>query len=103
MREVALASFACLVVPLIGVSFRLKGELQPPDRDPDHEPLEIRPWHQWLMLIAGLSGLLFVPAFKAYTHLPPYIGMILSLGVLWVISEMISHTMDERTLQAPVC
>ena len=97
MREVVLASFACLAVPLIGISFRLKGDLQPPDRDPEHEPLAIKPWHQWLMLIAGLAGLLFVPAFKAYTHLPPYIGMILSLGVLWVLSELISHTMDERT------
>ncbi len=97
MREVALGSIACLLVPLAAISFRMKGDLESPDRDPNHMDLQIQPWHQWVMLIAGLAGLLFVPVFKAYTHLPPFIGMTLSLGALWVLSELISHTMDERT------
>lgn len=40
-----------------------------------------------VMFIAGLSGLIFVPIFKVVTHLPPYVGMMLSLGVVWMISE----------------
>ena len=40
-----------------------------------------------VMLIAGLSGLLFVPIFKTITHLPPYMGMMFSLGIVWLISE----------------
>ncbi len=41
------------------------------------------------ILILGVAGLLFVPAFKAITHLPPYMGILISLGVLWLITELI--------------
>lgn len=42
-----------------------------------------------LMLIFGVAGLLFVPVFKSLTGLPPYMGMMISLGVLWVVTEII--------------
>lgn len=41
------------------------------------------------ILICGVAGLLFVPVFKALTHLPPYMGILLSLGVLWFVTELI--------------
>jgi Na+/H+ antiporter NhaD/arsenite permease-like protein len=47
------------------------------------------------MFIAGICGLISVPVFKTLTHLPPYLGMLLALGVLWVISEIINPDMDE--------
>lgn len=97
MVDLFAASIVCLLVPLVGVSFFMKGELQVNATSDPHLDKGIQPWHQRLMLACGLVGLLFVPAFKAFTHLPPYIGMILSLGAIWCISEMISHTMDERT------
>lgn len=40
-----------------------------------------------LLFFVGLGGLIFVPIFKAVTHLPPYVGMMLSLGVVWLVSE----------------
>ena len=43
----------------------------------------------------GVAGLISVPIFKTITHLPPYIGMLLALGVLWVVSELINPDMDE--------
>ncbi len=49
-----------------------------------------------LMLIAGVIGLLFVPLFKTVTHLPPYMGMLLSLGALWVLSEILHKDKDEE-------
>ena len=58
---------------------------------------ELWPWHRALFLVLGLAGLMVVPIFKACTHLPPFMGMILSLGVLWVVSELVSHTMDDKT------
>ncbi|HUP80192.1 MAG TPA: SLC13 family permease, partial [Pirellula sp.] len=57
----------------------------------------IQPWHRTLFLVLGLGGLMMVPIFKALTHLPPFMGMVMSLGVLWVASELASHTMDEKT------
>lgn len=49
-----------------------------------------------LMLITGILALLFVPFFKTYTHLPPYIGMMLSLSIVWIISEIIHKDKDEE-------
>jgi Na+/H+ antiporter NhaD/arsenite permease-like protein len=47
------------------------------------------------MLFAGVGALIAVPVFKTYTHLPPYVGVLAGLGVLWVISELIHPDLDE--------
>jgi Na+/H+ antiporter NhaD/arsenite permease-like protein len=49
-----------------------------------------------LILFVGLGALLFVPVFKTVTHLPPYMGMMLGLGVLWIVSEMVNPDADEQ-------
>ncbi|MEZ6138101.1 MAG: sodium:proton antiporter NhaD [Pirellulaceae bacterium] len=97
MSELFLGSLVCLLVPLVGMSFVMRGDLPPAVREQSDLDKSIRPWQQWLFLILGLLALVSVPVFKATTHLPPYMGMMLSLGVLWVVSELVSHTMDEAT------
>lgn len=93
-----LASVACLLLPLIVQSLWLPGELeQAPSGSQRHLDKNLKPWHQWLFLILGVGGLLSVPVFKAVTHLPPFMGMLLALSLLWLASEMISHTLDEKT------
>jgi Na+/H+ antiporter NhaD/arsenite permease-like protein len=47
-----------------------------------------------MMLYVGLAGLVFVPVFKTFTHLPPYVGMMLSLGIVWLVSEYL-HPNEE--------
>ncbi|WP_027001862.1 sodium:proton antiporter NhaD [Hugenholtzia roseola] len=49
-----------------------------------------------VMLFLGLGMLLFVPIFKTFTHLPPYMGMLLGLGVVWIASEIIHKDKDEE-------
>jgi Na+/H+ antiporter NhaD/arsenite permease-like protein len=44
----------------------------------------------------GVGGLLFVPIFKTITHLPPYVGMLLSLGVLWLVTEIIHKSKNHE-------
>lgn len=51
------------------------------------------------MLAVGLGGMVFVPIFKTVTHLPPYMGMMLVLGVIWVVSELIHSDKDEAERQ----
>jgi Na+/H+ antiporter NhaD/arsenite permease-like protein len=46
-------------------------------------------------LVLGIGALVSVPVFKTVTHLPPYLGMMLGLGVLWVVSEIINPDLDE--------
>jgi Na+/H+ antiporter NhaD/arsenite permease-like protein len=48
-----------------------------------------------LMLVLGVGALVFVPIFKTLTHMPPYAGILLGLGVLWVVSELINPELDE--------
>ncbi len=98
MQQLFLCSFVCLLVPLLVISRFIKGDL-PPALETTQDPHEkrIEPWHKALFLFLGLSALLSVPIFKMWTHLPPFMGMMLALSVLWVVSEIVSHTMDEQT------
>jgi Na+/H+ antiporter NhaD/arsenite permease-like protein len=98
MRDLFLSSVVCLLIPLLIASRWMKGDLPPISLETDEDDdRTIQPWHRTLFLVLGLGGLMVVPIFKAYTHLPPFMGMVLSLGVLWVVSELVSHTMDDKT------
>jgi Na+/H+ antiporter NhaD/arsenite permease-like protein len=93
-----LASVACLLVPLLVMSRGMKGDLpDAPQISTSKHEKNLKPWHQLLFLSLGIGGLLSVPVFKFLTHLPPFMGMILALSVLWLISEMVKHTLDEKT------
>ncbi len=96
MQEIFWGSLVCMLVPLIGFSFLMPGKLAPVELKRSIRP-DIRPWHQWLFLILGLTALLGVPVFKTLTHLPPYMGMMLSLSTLWIVSELVGHTLGEKT------
>jgi Na+/H+ antiporter NhaD/arsenite permease-like protein len=98
IRDLLLASIACLLVPLVLITPRLRGRLATEDPSEDsQEERNIQEWHRALFLALGVLGLLSVPIFKTFTHLPPFMGMMLSLGGLWLVSELVSNTMDERT------
>ncbi len=87
-----LPSLVCLLVPLLVLSFRLKGEAPRP-RQRSHLGEETRSttsdFERNLVLALGLGSLLFVPVFKTVTHLPPYMGILFGLGVLWVVTEVL--------------
>ena len=50
-----------------------------------------------MMLFAGVISLLGVPVFKTFTHLPPYMGILLALGLVWILSEFLHSDKDEET------
>jgi Na+/H+ antiporter NhaD/arsenite permease-like protein len=90
-------SIVCLVVPLVYVSFRLKGTIGIRDVDSNNE---VSSGAGRLMLICGVMALISVPVFKTVTHLPPYLGMMMGLGVLWVVSELINPHLDDSEKKA---
>ncbi|MFO7300855.1 MAG: sodium:proton antiporter NhaD [Acidobacteriota bacterium] len=103
MRDLFLPSVVCLLVPLLIVGRLVKGEMSAVAQ-PVMVGLEengdnggIQEWHRTLFLVLGVLGLLSVPVFKAYTHLPPFVGMMLSLAILWIVSEFVDRTLDEAT------
>lgn len=97
MRDLFIPSVACLLVPLIGLSLRIGGPLAPAEYPQIRQNEGVRTWQQVTVLVLGVAGLLSVPIFKTWTHLPPFMGMILSLSVLWIASEIIGRTMDDVT------
>lgn len=100
MITLFLPSLVCMIVPLVYLQFTLKGELghagshkQVPGEHSHHgEPVR----GSTAMFFLGVGGLISVPIFKTVTHLPPYLGMLLALGVIWVVSELINPHMDEK-------
>jgi Na+/H+ antiporter NhaD/arsenite permease-like protein len=88
-------SVLCLLIPLVYLTFTLKGELGDHSAHMHTHPSNEHIKGSTAMLILGVSALVFVPIFKTITHLPPYIGMLLGLGVLWVVSELINPHADE--------
>jgi Na+/H+ antiporter NhaD/arsenite permease-like protein len=98
IKTLLIPSMVCLLVPLIVVSFRMKGEVEraPYDTESALQIEEVK--GSRLMFILGLGGLLFVPIFKSVTHLPPYMGMLLALAVVWIASELlhVDKTEEEK-------
>lgn len=92
MKVLLLPSLACLFVPLIYLTFTMKGSLE---TTPDRAAQNVAVRGGKLMLILGLAVMLGVPVFKIITHLPPYIGMMGGLGVLWIVSELIHPEIDD--------
>lgn len=90
IKSLLLPSLVCLLVPLVVLSFTMKGSLG--NRVAAHES-KIRGGNT--MLILGIGALIFVPVFKTLTGLPPYVGVMLGLGLVWIVSEFINPHADE--------
>jgi len=93
MTSLLLPSIVCAVVPLVFLTFTMKGTLGEFKEDSNATASTIKTGN--LMLALGVGALISVPIFKTVTHLPPYMGMLLGLGVLWVVSELINPDLDE--------
>ncbi len=87
-------SLIAMIVPLIIISFSMKGNVETPKVNKE-APEYTTPSEQALFLAVGVGALLFVPVFKTITHLPPYLGMLLGLSVIWILSEIKNKKRDE--------
>ena len=97
ITQLFLPSVVCLLVPLLVLSFTLKGEFERPDNGHDEEHKDpTTPFERNLVFILGISALLFVPVFKTLTGLPPYMGIFLGLGVLWVVTEIMHGSKNDE-------
>jgi NhaD family Na+/H+ antiporter len=93
--KLILPSIVCMVAPLLAMQFFLKGEVQAPSEqfDETETPNHL---HRNIVFFAGIGILLMVPVFKTLTHLPPFLGILLGLGILWIIVEILHSDKDEE-------
>lgn len=84
-------SIISLAIPLLFASFLpvMRGSIMPSEEKEKDYSYEKKLLSSNTMLLIGIGGLIFVPVFKSLTHLPPYMGMMLSLGIVWLVSEYI--------------
>jgi Na+/H+ antiporter NhaD/arsenite permease-like protein len=95
MTRLFIPSLVSLVVPLIYLSFKMKGQTVNNQPVEDENFLETTAKERNIMFFVGLGTLLFVPIFKTLTHLPPYMGMMFGLGLVWVVGEILHSKKDE--------
>ena len=89
IMQVFLPSVVSLLVPCLLMHFRMKGELEVvKDEGEAEEDKEFSQTERNIVFCLGVGGLLFVPVFKMLTHLAPYVGILLVLGVLWTVVEV---------------
>ena len=97
IRTLFFPSLVSLLVPLLFLSFRQTFKTETVESVPLLPQINARArFERNIMFGLGLGGLLFVPIFKTFTHLPPYMGMLLVLGVIWAVSELIHKHKDDE-------
>ena len=94
IEGVFLASLVNLVVPLSVLSMRLRGREIVLPSDQERESRTTR-FERNLTFYLGLGILVLVPAFKTVTHLPPFMGILFGLGILWMVGELIHRDKEE--------
>lgn len=86
---VTLPSIVACVVPALWISRRIRGSLTyDASLHTGDTNSDICKRDSVTMFILGVAGLLFVPIFKSFTHMPPFVGMLLALGLLWIYTEI---------------
>ncbi len=93
VKTVVIPSIVCFVIPFFIAGFLkvFKGEIKV---DTTEDVIAEKLLSSKTMLYLGLAMIVSVPVFKTLTHLPPYIGMMLALGVVWLVSEYIHPEED---------
>lgn len=95
MVKLILPSIVCMLVPVLVMQFFLKGEVERPSEQlyetetPNH-------LHRNIVFFTGIGILLLVPVFKTLTHLPPFMGILFGLGILWIVVEILHSDKDEE-------
>lgn len=90
MEEIFIPSLVSMIIPTLLLQRSLKGELALVDSNmaTDYEVLDFSKTQRKIIFALGVGGLIFVPIFKSITHLPPFVGILLVLGVLWTATEI---------------
>lgn len=98
MEEIFLPSVVAMVVPAFIMQYSLKGDLEMAEVNmkSDYHVLDFTERQRKVIFIVGVGGLMFVPVFKSLTHLPPFVGILLVLGVLWTVTEVFYRGLDHK-------
>lgn len=100
IKAVLLPSLVSMLVPLAMTAYVLRGQaVVTPARENAADRPHTTVFERNLMFFLGLGILVAVPAFKTITHLPPFMGILFGLGILWIVGDLVHRNMNESARQ----
>lgn len=100
ISEILIPSLVSMVIPAYILSLSLKGKLTFTEEQAySFQASSLTTKQRKTIFFLGVGGLIFVPIFKSITHLPPFIGILLVLGVLWTVTEVFYARLQEEEEQ----
>ncbi len=107
IKEILIPSIVSMVIPAIILQYSLKGELKCDNGAKATGTVsDLTARQRKTIFFLGVGGLIFVPIFKSITHLPPFVGILLVLGVLWTVTEIfyrhLGHAEEKGAMQKRV-
>lgn len=101
IKGVIIPSLVNMAIPLAIVSYLLRGKtiVAPGKTEENDGRYETTPFERSFMFFAGIGILCAVPVFKTLTHLPPFMGILFGLGILWLAGELLHRAKDDEEKQ----
>ena len=100
LTEIFIPSLVSMVIPAFILQYSLKGKFDKSQNLPKAEVTQFTKVQRDIIFWLGVGGLVFVPIFKTITHLPPFMGILLVLGILWTVTEIFHHNTSEDDTMA---
>ena len=100
LTEIFVPSLVSMLVPAAILSLSLKGKFDKEQNLPKADVSQFTKTQRDIIFWLGVGGLCFVPVFKTLTHLPPFMGILLVLGVLWTVTEIFHYNTAEDDTMA---
>ena len=100
LTEIFIPSLVSMVIPAFILQYSLKGKFDKSQNLPAADVSQFTKVQRDIIFWLGVGGLVFVPIFKTITHLPPFMGILLVLGILWTVTEIFHHNTSEDDTMA---
>ena len=100
ITEIFIPSLVSILIPALILQYSLKGKFDKSQNLPASTVSQFTKTQRNIIFWLGVGGLVFVPIFKMLTHLPPFMGILLVLGLLWTTTEIFHHNTDEDDTMA---
>lgn len=96
MKSLILPSLVCLAVPLLIMAWRMKGKFERPEESTEAKTIPASSGDRYIVFFTGVLVLFMVPVFKAVTGLPPFMGILFGVGILWLVTEIIHKKKNDE-------
>ena len=100
VTEIFIPSLVSMLVPAFILQYQLEGKFDKAQNLPKADISQFTKSQRNIIFWLGVGGLCFVPVFKTLTHLPPFMGILLVLGILWTVTEIFHHNTAEDDTMA---